>query len=41
MEAIDFSINSAIKEENIKELNPMSSWIAVNIKDSDKAKVLM
>jgi len=41
MEAIDFSINSAIKEEDIKELNPVSFWIAINVKDSDKAKVLM
>jgi len=41
VEAIDFSINSAIKEEDIEELNPVSPWITVNVKDSDKAKALI
>ena len=41
MEAIKFSLNSTVKEEDIEELNLASSWIAVDIKDLAKAKALL
>jgi len=41
MEAIEFSLNSTVKEENIEELNPVSPWITVNVKDPAKAKTLI
>ena len=41
MEAIKFSLNSTVKEEDIEELNPASSWIAIDVKDLAKAKALL
>ena len=41
MEAIKSSLNSTVKEEDIEELNPASPWIAVNVKDLAKAKILI
>ena len=41
IEAIEFSLNSTIKEEDIEELNLVSSWIAINVKDPRKAKALI
>jgi len=41
IEAIKFSLNSTIKEEDIEELNPVSPWIAVDVKDPRKAKALI
>jgi len=41
MEAIKFSLNSTVKEEDIEELNLASSWIAIDVKDLAKAKALL
>jgi len=41
VKAIDLLINGTIKEKDIEELNPVSLWITVNVKDSEKAKALI
>ena len=41
MEAIEFFLNSTVKEEDIEELNLASPWIAINVKDPAKAKTLI
>ena len=41
IKAIKFSLNSTVKEEDIKELNPVSPWITIDVKDPRKAKALI
>jgi len=41
MEAIKFITDYIIKEENIEDLDTISPWITVNVKDLEKAKELI
>lgn len=41
VEAIEFSVGSVIKEKDIEELNPVSPWIAMDVKDLKRAKALI